>query len=338
MRRFAFHLTSFFALQLALVAWLVSPYRPNPQIFWAGTVIKHDRLEQAPRPRLVFVGGSNLAFGLDSALIERELAPYSPVNMGLDAGLGLDFLLNEVEGALEPGDAVVLSLEYEEFLGLRRGQASSIARVLEQRPRSTAFLAPTSVKTLLDHGFGFFHWLFVSADQELHTREIKGPYGVATFNRYGDAEWHLDREPKTDRLLKAMDLEPFRSGRIDARGRRSLERFHEACRRRGALVFASHPPLPDHYAGDPRIEGIEERVYRRLSLPVLDQPEETMLPVALFYDTEYHLVRGGREVRTRRLLAALEPHLPLIDRRGRPEVTTSGDRAGTAARSGSAGR
>lgn len=337
MRAFVLRLAVFFTGLLVLLAWILSPYRPNPHLFWTGTVLKHQRLDAAPHPRIVFAGGSNLAFGLDSELVERELPGYHAVNLGLDAGLGLDFLLDEAGSRLSAGDVVVLSLEYEEFLGLRKGQASSIARVLEARPANASHLRPISVKTLLDNGFGFFHWLFVSADKKLDEQVIRGPYSLSTFNPYGDATWHLDKEPKTDRLLKAMDREPFRTAPVDVSGRRVLERFHRRCRERGVRVFLSHPPLPDHYRDDERIRRIEEKVYRRVSIPVLDTPGSTMLPIEEFYDTEYHLLRHGREIRTRRLLARLRERLPASGGAGPPAASAS-RAAAEAAPPGSADR
>ena len=47
-------------------------------------------LEDTPSPRIIFVGGSNLAFGLDSQRIKDSLN-INVINYGLHAGIGLKY-------------------------------------------------------------------------------------------------------------------------------------------------------------------------------------------------------------------------------------------------------
>jgi hypothetical protein len=306
MRTFVFKVLAFVLLQAALVGAIVSPYRPNPTLFWAATTLKHDRLEALRGPRLILIGGSNVAFGVDSAQLERALG-MPVVNMGLDAGVGLDFLLNEVVHGLSPGDVVVLSPEYELFLGLRSGQAASLARVIEQRPASVRYLAWVNVQVLLDYGFGFFHWIFINAGRELDRRVITGPYGLSTFNDYGDAVWHIDRLPRPQ---LAIAMERFKRSPFDATALDVVNHFHRHAQDCGATVYLTFPPLPDYYASDRRVAEVEQRFASRLSVPVLNRPADMFFPVKQFFDTEYHLLRHARDVRTARLISALAERHP----------------------------
>ncbi len=308
MRRIVLRGLLFCLLQLAVIAWVVAPYRPNPELFWASTLTKNQRLRDAPGPRLIFVGGSNLAFSLDSTQVEAAL-PFHAVNMGLDALLGMDFLLREVRGPLRRGDVVVLSFEAQEFLGWRSGQVFSLARVIEQRPASTAFLGAGNVAALLDRGFSFFHWVFVSARKDLHRQRIQGVYSAAAFEERGDAVLHLDKRPRGNRIPRTLE-ETWKTGRVDHGALRSLDRFDADCRARGVRVFLSHPPLPAYYTEDtPAVRAIEEAIYGRTTIPVLDRPAEMFFPLEDFFDTEYHLLRAGREERTRRLIVRLAERL-----------------------------
>src|SRR5688572_20655592 len=72
---------------------------------------KHKRVRQFSGPRLMFVGGSSTAFGLNCKRIESELK-IPTENMAIIASLGLDFMLNEVEAEMREGDIVVLAPEY----------------------------------------------------------------------------------------------------------------------------------------------------------------------------------------------------------------------------------
>ena len=75
-------------------------------------------LEEAPGPRIVLVGGSGVAFGADSALMERELPGYTVVNFGMYAALGTTVMLDLSQELIRPGDIVVLIPEqHAQFAG-----------------------------------------------------------------------------------------------------------------------------------------------------------------------------------------------------------------------------
>ncbi|HPG73671.1 MAG TPA: hypothetical protein PLM49_05215, partial [Bacteroidales bacterium] len=62
----------------------------------AAIIDKHKRIDSIKSPKIIFAGGSNLPFGIDSKMIQDSL--HTPVvNLGLHAGLGLDFMLNELQ-------------------------------------------------------------------------------------------------------------------------------------------------------------------------------------------------------------------------------------------------
>jgi hypothetical protein len=89
----------------------VAEYLAGPNNFMATLIDKDERLKSAPGPRMIFVGGSGVAFGMDSQLIAERYA-YTPVNYGLHAALGGDFMLKHVGEHLRPGDVVVLCMEH----------------------------------------------------------------------------------------------------------------------------------------------------------------------------------------------------------------------------------
>ena len=70
---------------------------------------KYERLKETPGERIVLVGGSGVAFGYDSRLIEEELKEYSVVNFGMYAGLGTKAVLDLSEEYIRAGDIVILS-------------------------------------------------------------------------------------------------------------------------------------------------------------------------------------------------------------------------------------
>src|SRR6266436_7071833 len=102
MQAFVRYLSCFLIIQACVCGGVLVLYKRyaaftlNKTGYLAASIDKHHLLVQQPSPRIVFVGGSNLAFGLDSSEIERSLS-YHPINMGLHIGLGLAFMLAEVK-------------------------------------------------------------------------------------------------------------------------------------------------------------------------------------------------------------------------------------------------
>ena len=68
---------------------------------------------ESDKPRLILVGGSAAAFGVDSALLARELPDYQPVNFGLYAALGTRVMLDLSIKELRTGDLVVIMPEQQ---------------------------------------------------------------------------------------------------------------------------------------------------------------------------------------------------------------------------------
>ena len=71
-----------------------------------------EKLKTTQGPKIVLVGGSNVAFGVDSALMEDLLSQagesYTVCNFGLYAAVGTSAMLSLSEKYLNAGDRVVL--------------------------------------------------------------------------------------------------------------------------------------------------------------------------------------------------------------------------------------
>src|SRR6476661_8416978 len=84
---------------------------------YIAAVLEKDRLiRNTPSPKIILVGGSNLAFGVDSKLLQDSLR-LPVVNMGLYAKLGLRYMLAQVKPYIRAGDIVVVVPEYDQFYG-----------------------------------------------------------------------------------------------------------------------------------------------------------------------------------------------------------------------------
>jgi hypothetical protein len=81
------------------------------------SILEKEKLARTtPSPKILLIGGSNLAFGIDSKEIEDSLG-LNVVNMGLYAKLGLKYMLAQARPYIKAGDVAVVVPEYDQFYG-----------------------------------------------------------------------------------------------------------------------------------------------------------------------------------------------------------------------------
>lgn len=100
-------------------------------------------LHASGKSRIIFVGGSNTAFGINSPLIATALR-RKPVNAGLHAALGLSFPLRWVQEGVRRGDVVVVMPEYELLLGRPYANTEFAAEMTRLWPPAERYLTPAS--------------------------------------------------------------------------------------------------------------------------------------------------------------------------------------------------
>jgi len=307
MKRFVRNLGLFAAIQAAIGAAIFSSIRPDDDHYAAATIDKNRLLDEAPPPRVIFVGGSSVAFSTDCPTVERRMPPYHAVNMGLMALLGVEYMLGEVAGRVRQGDIVIISLEYEQFV---QDQSSAmIVRVLEHRPANLAYFSP---KRLGDLGMGY-----IGAAVRRGLRGIRGkrdrsepPYVRSGFNECGDLVMHRTMPPPEFAPPTPLRLLPGSQGQID----RTIDRlnaFGRLSRRGGASAFYAHPAVMQSYYDRSRqaVEHIDAELRRRLGFPVLNTPRSACLPRQMFFNSNYHPGEQGALKRTNDLVDALRAKL-----------------------------
>lgn len=116
MYRFLLNLVRFLIFSFGIIFIIIllpaTPKSSNSLLFISTN--KEKSLKNTQSPRIVFLGGSNLSFGLDSKLIKDSLH-LNPVNMGIHASLGLKYMMSQYYKYKKKGDIVVLIPEYQQY-------------------------------------------------------------------------------------------------------------------------------------------------------------------------------------------------------------------------------
>jgi hypothetical protein len=260
---------------------------------------KARRLQDVSPPRILLVGGSNTAFGVDSAALESA-SGRPVVNLGLNAGLGRDFVLAQASSGLGLGDLVVLMPEYG-FLGRGAVDAPTVLLVLRFAPETARFVPLAAVPTLLDQGLSTFTLRLRSLWTVLRGRPWRSPlYHRAAFDERGDMTAHLAMPPGGVSAHVGVPP-PDEAGPACLR----LAAFAHDAGARGARVVIVPPPIPadDAAAQAGSIRALWDRVARETGVRVLGTDDAYARE--LFLDTAYHLSAAGRRQRTSRLIELL---------------------------------
>ncbi|MEX2213384.1 MAG: hypothetical protein WD768_04610 [Phycisphaeraceae bacterium] len=288
MRRFILEIMLFFAVQIPLVVFLIARFPTLDNEMMAIHIDKQHRAAMlAGGPRVFMVGGSSVAYGYHSEIVEEELG-IPAVNLGISGHTGFDFQLSEAEQTARKGDVVVVSIEY---LVLGKPQLVNndfLFATLMCRPQSISFVPLPRLKVLLDGGLPVIRVLIRSA---IRGRRNSPLYTRDGFNEYGD---FVRMRGQPSQYLPPQPGEPGPviddDGRLEAYVDR-IDGFIRRCEARGIRVFLMYCPYaPAHFATHSRpIRLIAAALNERFGDRLLCKPEETVFPNAMIADWVYHI-------------------------------------------------
>ncbi len=251
---------------------------------------KDSLLQNTPSPRIIFIGGSNLSFGLNSQLIKDSLA-INPINTGVNANIGLIFMMNNTIKYIKKGDIVVVIPEYSQFFNdYAIGNEELYRTILDVKMRDVIDLNYKQFKDIICF-IPEYVLKKLNAEQYGEFPEDK-IYGVNSFNSYGDAykHWGETRE----------QFEPFGlGGDFSYDVLNQLERFKNKVENKGGIFLISYPGYQTtsyNFSFD-GIKKIEEQ-YSIKKFKILGTPERYAIPDSMMYNTPYHLIKSGVDRRT----------------------------------------
>jgi hypothetical protein len=261
---------------------------------------KHQRLDSLPSPKIVFVGGSNLGFGLDSKRVEDSL--HMPVvNMGLHAGLGLKFMIDEVKSSIKKGDIVVLSPEYHHFFGtnLLDGEKVLVALLFDVNRKDLKYVTFSQalhlVPLTIEYAVSKLMLKDMNVMDEDVNNEFEKNYKRNSFNKYGDEVMHWNYPHQQIHQMARVTLnETISSATLDL-----ISNFDKLLISRGAKLIIIPPAfMHSSLPGYEKVIGKIEIGLKQKQIPFAIKPASFAFPDSLFFNTIYHLNKQGVAIRT----------------------------------------
>lgn len=282
---------------------------------YLAAVLEKDRLiRSTPSPKTILVGGSNLAFGIDSRML-RDSLNVNVVNMGLYAKLGLRYMLAQVKPYIRPGDVVVVVPEYDQFYGKFSEGDNTLNTALLYAPsdRIDDFVKSYSVvDVVLRPRVENVRRAFLQATADAFGVKNKyfppdtNPvYNRRSFNQYGDMTSHLGRKSMRPDSIYAGKLPPHRE--FSRAALDELNEIGDEARSRGAHAYFLFPSYLDRAfdMNAAAIAELERRLASEMRIPIIGAPRDFVYPANWFFDTRYHLNDLGRGPRTVKMIQML---------------------------------
>ena len=266
----------------------------------ASFIDKMNRLEKITKPKIVLVSNSNLAFGIQSDLIEKAIG-MPVVNLGLHGGLGNAFHERMPLFNITAGDIIVIShLDYfdddkisDPALALITVENYfhywKIFRV-KDFPRVIFKLPQYSGKCL-------YRFILKRDKAQLNPT----CYARNAFNEYGDNIF--------PRNIEAGESDPYlRHPKVNNICMSRINKLYEYCKAKGATVVISGAPI---LTG---LEGFDLEEYKQFQrdlelsaeCPIISDFTDYIFDKKYFYAGALHMTNDGARLRTEQLIKDLQ--------------------------------
>ncbi|HZI99155.1 MAG TPA: hypothetical protein VFD22_00745 [Gemmatimonadaceae bacterium] len=304
------------AAAILLSGLLIGQYHTNVRDdSYLAAVLEKDRLiRNTPSPKIILVGGSNLAFGIDSKAIEDSLGLHV-VNMGLYAKLGLKYMLAQVRPYIKPGDVVLVVPEYDQFYGDFANGDNTLNTALLYAPadRIPDFIRSYSIidvvlRPRVENARRSFLRAFAAAvgkEDMLFPQDTNTVYNRHSFNQYGDAVSHLDKKGLNPDSIFVKPLPPLKD--FNRRTLEDLNSIASKAKEEQAHAYFLFPSYIDrsYVINVAAIDSLKRKLAGGMDMPIVGTPKDFVMAGQYFFDTRYHLNREGRDLRTLKMIDVL---------------------------------
>jgi hypothetical protein len=279
---------------------------PTPrasQTLYFASLKKDSLLKVAVSPRIIFIGGSNVSFGLNSQAIKDSLN-LNPINTGIHAGIGLKYMLDNVIQYIKAGDIIVLMPEYPHFQdNFYEGEEALFNTVFDVNKKNMKLLSFrqifNGISSIIKISFSRFNPL------EYLRVKVDEVYSVNSFNQYGDVYTHWDKERKWFAPSKLNYKFKFNMDVIQ-----KIKDFQNQVSAKGATMLISYPSFQDISFSNSKdlIKRVEEELLKT-DFIILGTPERYMMPDSLMFNSTYHLNKKGVDYRTQLFIEDFKEYL-----------------------------
>jgi hypothetical protein len=304
---------------------------PTEQSRWCWEMVrkKSQKAQSITEPKLLLVGGSSVLFGISAEEIQRQTG-CPTVNFGTHAAISSAYMMELTRRIAQPGDTVLLALEwelYEKDSRILRASSDSIfndyivardseyVKRLPWRERFNLAMLTPGKRVWLGLMNRFAGKNATAAPVPEFIAGAFNPYRSESLNEFGDQTGATKARRPANAPSRARLIRRLAEGLPDnPAGFPTIRAFCEWASTNRVRVLATFPNTchrPEYDRAEARKTPLQlHEFYRQQGVPVLGEAAEAILPESEFFDTMYHLTEEACRTRTQRLLPHLIPYLP----------------------------
>ena len=260
---------------------------------------KYRLLKNTESPKIVIIGGSSVAFGIDSAEIEGATG-MKVVNFGLYATLGTKLMTDLARDFIKKGDIVIFSPEIDSQTLSLYFNAESAWQGLGSDLSMLAHVGHDDLGALAGGLPGYLAKLWEYA-LEGRKASPSGIYRRDSFNSYGDISVAREYNVMTYGYDRSAVIE-LDQDVVDPEFTEYIRRWRETLTINGARVFFSYCPMNREAIApgtdDASLLAFHSFIASETGCEMLGDPNDSIMDWGYFYDTNFHLNDAGVKVYT----------------------------------------
>ena len=280
----------------------------------------YDRLYETEGKKLVIVGGSNVAFGLNGEMLEELLAAngqhYTVCPFGLYAAVGTSAMLDLSADALGEGDLVVLAVEPGSQTMSTYFGATAFWKCAEEAPQMLLKIGGTKASALVGNYVPYLQER-ISIYVEGNPPVAEGVYARSSFNDRCDLIFERPGNIMSVGYDTGTSID-LSTVTIAADFAKQVNAYCAKAEANGARVVMSFSPMNRSAMRNHTEETVNDffnLCNETFACPIISDPHDYILPSGWFYDTNFHMNDAGTTLRSYRLaedlLVYLGCYLPL---------------------------
>lgn len=297
---FLFFLFPFLVLLILVILHIILPFTSDYD-YDGGLKIKHELLlKNKKQKKIVFIGGSNLAMGLDSKKLQKEFIDYKIINYGHRFQFGLNFYFNEIKEYIDSGDIVVIVPEYEIILKDYFGKQALTKIYLERLNNYPLKVDDIDTRSVFDYIIERFKFLIALKNGYFKQKENHNK--IDGFNEFGDLTCHWKFKHKQLEIYNDVK-NPILAMSIQ----NQILNFNNYCKNNQIKVLLI-PPMNarNNFIKINNLTNFNIAFWNKLGIPYLCKPEDMVIDDSFFYDTPYHLLYQGVQIKTDKIIQILK--------------------------------
>lgn len=240
--------------------------------------------------KIVLIGGSNVRTSHSARVIE-EITGLPTVNMGVSAGLSIDFQLNRIKPFLQAGDIIYLSLEYNQLARSKKEVYSgSEAPYVVAYEKSSLREFPLMRRLQAYLSFDLKFLFSAMAEMGLTAMDFQRRITADDFNRWGDHTGHtIEKGGPYREYIEASAAFPGITVDPDSFAAHAVADFLDWASSSGVDVIGGWPTYAQGRAVSAEAEAQLKAFYESRGHHFLDLENKGRYPKNYFFDTIYHL-------------------------------------------------